>query len=190
MKLFNLTAVVGIALLLVACANQPRVVTDYDAAYNFAGIKTFSVRDARQDAKDNVLISPFTFSHVKSSIERELSQRYGLADQSTSDILVSFHIVIEEKLDPGSYDRMYGWGYYGRGYRYGYGPSPLFLGSTGSVRVYNQGSLIIDLVDAKTKKPIWRGVSEKRLRSGLTPQEQREILSRAVNEILVNFPPL
>jgi len=50
--------------------------------------------------------------------------------------------------------------------------------------------LIVDLVDAKTEKPIWRGVSEKRLRQGLTPQEQREVLTNAVREVLAKFPPI
>ena len=83
---------------------------------------------------------------------------------------------------------MYGFGYYGRGYRYY--PSPLFYGTTGAPRIYNQGNLIIDIVDGKTDKPIWRGVSEKRLRSGLTPQQQREILSEAVVQVLSKFPPI
>jgi hypothetical protein len=50
--------------------------------------------------------------------------------------------------------------------------------------------LIIDIVDGKTQKPIWRGVSAKRLRHHLTPQQQRDVLTNAVHEVLANFPPV
>ena len=189
MKQVRLLGLLGLVLLVVGCANKPHVVTDYDTSYNFSALRTFSVADAQQDSKDNLLISPFTFSHIHNVVEQEFGQRYEqVGEGDNSDFIVNYHIVIEEKLDPGSYDRLYGFGYYGRGYRYF--PSPLFYGSTGGPRVYNQGSLIIDLVDAKTEKPIWRGVSEKRLRSGLQPVQQREILTNAVREIMAAFPPI
>lgn len=183
-------AFIGLLAVIVAgCSTAPRVTTDYQAGYNFAALKSFTISEVKQDSKDNLLISPFTFSHIEHVIGQELGQRYTVAVAGSQDFTVNFHVVIEEKLDPGTYDRMYGgYGFYGRGYRYY--PSPLFYGSTGAPRVYNQGSLIIDLVDAKTEKPIWRGVSEKRLRQGLTPQEQREVLTNAVREVLAKFPPL
>ncbi len=59
-----------------------------------------------------------------------------------------------------------------------------------NVRVYNQGNLIIDIADAKTDKPIWRGVSEKRLGRKMTPSQQREVLTQAVTEVLSQFPPV
>lgn len=189
MKGLRLFGLLCLAMLVVACTNTPRVTTDYDTAYDFGALKVFSVAETKQDTKDNLLISPFTFSHIHNLVGQEFGQRYlQVSDPADADFIVHYHIVIEEKLDPGSYDRLYGFGYYGRGYRYY--PSPLFMGTTGAPRVYNQGSLIIDLIDAKTEKPIWRGVSEKRLRNSLTPQQQREILTNAVREVLASFPPI
>lgn len=189
MKHLKLLVFFGLVLLMAGCSNKPYVVTDYDTDYNFAALRTFTVAETQQDTKDNLLISPFTFSHIHNVVEQEFGQRYQKADDKASaDFIINYHIVIEEKLDPGSYDRLYGFGYYGRGYRYY--PSPLFYGTTGGPRVYNQGSLIVDLVDAKTEKPIWRGVSEKRLRSGLTPAQQRTILTNAVREVMAAFPPI
>ncbi|MGB3611548.1 MAG: DUF4136 domain-containing protein [Cellvibrio sp.] len=187
---FSLMGLLLSLALLSACSNKPYVVTDHLSGYDFSALKTYQVAEARQDTKDEILISPFTFSHIHNVVDRELAQRYQqAAGEIKPDFVVNYHIVIEEKLDPGTYDRLYGYGYYGRGYRY-YHPSPLFYGTTGAPRIYNQGSLIIDIVDAKTEKPIWRGVSEKRLRSGLTPQQQREILTGAVIEIISKFPPI
>jgi hypothetical protein len=177
-------------LSLSGCATKPRVSTDYEASYNFAALKSFAVKSAKQDTKENILISPFTLSHIHSLVNSELAKRYqSVGETSTPDFYVTYHVVMEEKLEPNAYDQMYGFGYWGRSYRY---PSSIFYRPhlDGGVRVYNQGSLIIDMVDAKTQQPIWRGVSEKRLNKGLSPQKQREILTSAVLDVLAQFPPV
>jgi hypothetical protein len=177
-------------LCLSGCATKPYVSTDYEASYNFAALKSFAVKTAKQDTKENILISPFTLSHIHSLVSSELAKRYqSVGESATPDFYVTYYVVMEEKLDPGTYDSMYGMGFWGRGYRY---PSSIFYRPQldGGVRVYNQGSLIVDMVDAKTQQPIWRGVSEKRLNKGLSPQKQREILTSAVLEVLAQFPPV
>jgi hypothetical protein len=175
-------------LVFVSCTTQPKVETDHQADFDFSALKTFDVADTKQDSKDSILVSPFTLSHIHSALEGELAKRYqSAATGAKPDFIVSYHVVIEEKIDPRSYDDLYGFGYYGRGYRY---PSPFFHGINTGLRVYNQGSLIIDIVDAKTEKPIWRGVSEKRLSRSMAPQQQREVLSRAVTEVIAQFPPV
>lgn len=175
---------------LSGCATKPYVATDYEASYNFAALKSFAVKSAKQDTKENILISPFTLSHIDALVNSELGKRYqSVSETAGPDFYVTYHVVMEEKLEPSAYDQMYGVGFWGRGYRY---PSSMFYRPAldGGIRVYNQGSLIIDMVDAKTQQPIWRGVSEKRLNKGLSPQKQREILTSAVLEVLAQFPPV
>lgn len=186
-RLSILWAVIGI-LLLSGCTTQPRVETDHQANFDFSSLKTFAIVETKQDTKESILISPFTLSHIHSTLETELGRRYQVAaDGAKPDFAVSYHIVIEEKIDPRSYDDLYGFGYYGRGYRY---PRPLFYGPGTGLRVYNQGSLIVDIVDVRSDKPIWRGVSEKRLSRDMPPKQQREVLSRAVTEVIAQFPPV
>lgn len=182
--------VISLGLLLIGCASTPQVSTDYNSSYNFSNLKSFTVKDIKQESKESLLISPFTFNHIRDLLNAELGKRYqSSVDDKAVDFIVSYHIVMEEKIDPRVYDDLYGFGYWGRGYRY---PSPYFMrpsyGTT--ISVYNQGSLIVDMVDAKTQEPIWRGVSEKRLSKGMSPQQQREILTGALLEILAQFPPV
>lgn len=186
-SLLSLFILVG---LLSGCATTPRVETDFEASYNFAALERFAVKTAKQDTKENILISPFTLSHIHGLVNEQLAKRYQAVGESDNpDFYVTYHVVMEEKLEPSAYDQMYGVGFWGRGYRY---PSPLFYRPAfdGGIRVYNQGNLIIDMVDAKTQQPIWRGVSEKRLGRNLSPQKQREILTGAVMEVLAQFPPI
>lgn len=189
MKTLNSWLILGGLLLLVGCTNKPSVETDHQANFDFSGLKTFNVAESKQDIKENILISPFTFSHIHAALETELAKRYqASAATQGADFIVSYHVIIEEKIDPRSYDTLYGYGVYGRGY-YPYG-APFFYGVNSGIRVYNQGSLIVDIVETKTNKPIWRGVSEKRLSRGMSPQQQREVLSKAVTEVIAQFPPV
>lgn len=189
MKKFTWLIALCSTLLFAGCTTQPYVETDHQANYAFSALKTFNVAETKQDAKENILISPFTLSHIHSALENELAKRYqSAATGAKPDFTVNYHVVVEEKIDPRSYDSLYGYGFYGRGY-YRY-PYPYFYGPNAGLRVYNQGSLIIDIVDTKTGKPIWRGVSEKRLSRGMAPQQQREVLSQAVTEVIAHFPPV
>ncbi len=191
MKQIGLVVVAISALLIAGCSSQPNVETDHQADFDFSSLKTFEVAETKQNTQESILVSPFTLSHIQAALNGELAKRYqSVATGAKPDFIVSYHVVIEEKIDPNSYDALYGYGYgygyYGRGYYrpwpyYGYGPGP---------RVYNQGSLIIDISDAKTGKPLWRGVSEKRLGRSMAPQKQREVLSAAVTEVLAHFPPV
>jgi Domain of unknown function (DUF4136) len=175
---------------VAGCTTKPHVDTDYMADYNFAELKNFHVAQTKQDTKEDILISPFTLSHIHSALESELSRRYqNTADAAQADFVVSYHVVVEEKIDPRSYNELYGYGYYGLGYPR-YRPSPFFYGPGMGIRVYNQGSLIIDILDAKAQKPLWRGVSSKRLSRGMAPANQREVLSKAVTEVISQFPPV
>ena len=188
MKQLSLLLVVLSVLVFTGCTTQSRVETDFQADFDFSSLKTFDVAETKQDSKESILVSPFTLSHIHSALEGELAKRYqSTATGAQPDFIVSYHVVIEEKIDPRSYDDLYGFGYYGRGYRH---PYPFFRGPGLGLRVYNQGSLVIDIVDAKTEKPIWRGVSEKRLSRSMAPQQQREVLSRAVTEVIGQFPPI
>ncbi len=183
--MFKLGMVKALLLIFVlgGCVSKPVVHTDYEPGYDFTKLKTFVVKVAKQDTRDNILASPFTLSHIHTSVNNELAKNFqSVNEESSADFVVVYHLVMEEKIDPRTYDDIYGFGFWG--YRY---PSAMFYHH--QVDVYDQGSLIVDLIDAKSQKPIWRGVAKKRLGANLSPQRQRDILSAAVKEIFALFPP-
>jgi hypothetical protein len=190
MKLLNVVALVIGLSMIAGCANKSYVETDHQAGYDFATLKTFSVAETKQETKDSLLVSPFTLSHIHQVLGDELGKRYQKESvESKPDFIVNYYVVVEEKIDPRSYNDFYGYGGYGW-YGHGYYPYPMYHGIHSGIRTYNQGSLIIDIVDSKTNKPIWRGVSQKRLSKGMAPQNQREVLSMAVSEVMAQFPPV
>jgi hypothetical protein len=65
---------------------------------------------------------------------------------------------------------------------------PPFLATTSSLKIYEQGSLVID-VWTPDKKPMWRGVAQAEMHRE-KPQAEREKRVRGViTDILKQFPP-
>jgi hypothetical protein len=51
---------------------------------------------------------------------------------------------------------------------------------------YREGSLLIDVVDAKTNKLIWEGTWNSEFEK--KPKNPDEVISKAVNKIMADFP--
>ena len=87
--------------------------------------------------------------------------------------------------NPGDDGGMYGGvgaGTYGRSASIGY--------STGStVRVYKDGTAILDVIDVRTRNVVWRGVAEGRLKNDSTPNDKRRVTLEVAETLLRNFPP-
>ena len=72
---------------------------------------------------------------------------------------------------------------YGRRGWYGAGSSHT------TVRQYEQGTLLLDLIDPESKQLIWRGTGQTRLRDLKTPEEREARVREVVDRILERFPP-
>ena len=65
-----------------------------------------------------------------------------------------------------------------------------FFGRQLDVDTYEQGTLVLDLIDARSGELIWRGSVSKALPEGQTdPEKQSKKIEKAVSQLLANFPP-
>jgi hypothetical protein len=77
---------------------------------------------------------------------------------------------------------------YGGAYRpYGWNGGMASANTTYNVQEYKDGSLIIDIVDSKTKKLVWEGIGNKEIDKPL--KDPDKLISTAVASILAGFPP-
>ncbi len=72
----------------------------------------------------------------------------------------------------------------GAGGRMGGGPTQ----QTTMVREYQEGSLIIEIIDAPTDQTVWRGWAKAEIKPSARPEERREQIHTAVQKILARFP--
>ena len=119
---------------------------------------------------------------VKRAVDSVLTAR-GFSEGGTPDFMVGWHASIEGKMDVNTVNNYYGYGW-GRWYGPGY---PGYSSTT--VREYDEGTIIIDMVDARAKELAWRGRGRGEIRPELDPAERERRITDAIAQILETFPP-
>ena len=171
------------ALLLTACQTA-NVQTDFDAAAPFTTYRTYSWLPSETPRGMN----PLMFRRVKESIDRSLAAR-GYTQADPGDFAITFTIGEKDRIRADDYG--YGWGGYGWG-GWGWGGLGCCWGGYGwgypSVDIYTvtERSIVIDVIDAKTRAPAWHGVVK---RESYSDRVNYSRLDRAVDRVLAQFPP-
>jgi hypothetical protein len=154
---------------LISCSSVA-VKSDFDANANFAQYKTFDFMPHRTAAPGG---NPLNNKRVEAAIEQELVAK-GLQKQAAGrpDLLVAYHTNVKDKIDVDTY-----------GYRYGrYGRR---VGTYATVQKYQQGTVVVDLVDAKERELVWRGWAKGEASDSVS----KEKIDDTVAKILAKYPP-
>jgi len=77
-------------------------------------------------------------------------------------------------------------GYAGPYYGYGYGH---WVERRVDVYEYEEGSIILDVVDTNSNKLVWRGVATAAVPEHPKPEERTKLVIEAVEKLLAKFPP-
>ncbi|WP_196140535.1 DUF4136 domain-containing protein [Aliikangiella sp. G2MR2-5] len=172
--------------LLSACVMKPPTTYDYDTSYNFGQLKTYAWLP---DSEDHV--STLDDKRQRNAIETVLNRKgFKKVEQNgKASFLLKVHTITDKKVDV---DHFYStWGYHPFFYpdpRRGY-PWP-HMGTT-SVREYQVGTLVLDIVDPVKKQVIWRGSISKSLGiyRNRSPEERATIAMSTAEHLLATFPP-
>ncbi|CAI8202020.1 MAG: Uncharacterised protein [Formosa sp. Hel1_33_131] len=180
-KILNLV----IVLLFLTSCQSVRVVTDYDKTAQFKTYKTFGFL---KDGVDRAEISDLDKRRVLRAIEAALLEK-GFTKSETPDLLVNFFT--KEKQQVNVYNNGYGgfgygWGPYYNTFGNGWGGGP-FFGAQVNISNSSQGTLYIDLIDAKRKELIWQGIGEGYLTNSVKHKDER--INAFVSSILCKYPP-
>ena len=159
----------------VSCSTY-NVKYDYDLQANFAEFKTFGWMQIPENAYMDSLI----VERVKNAVNTELKAKGLIISPNDPDFLIAEHLGKKDKI------RVTNWGYgYGSYGRYG-----RYRGSGGvSAYKYEEGVLILDFVDTKSKKLIWRGSATAVVQNVNTPEKSEKLINAAVKAILKKYPP-
>jgi len=202
-RLYPLTTIAGmfVLVLLVGCSGI-RVSTDYDPTINFLGLRSYAwLPDATEETGDYRLDNAIVAKRVRGAAERQLKiAGFEKVDLESASFLVAYHVALTEKLDISTFDNYYGyygygpyWGGYpgygvGYGPGYGYGLGGYYAPDVYS-RYYEEGTVVLDILDPKTRDLIWRGSAKSEVNPKSTPQERDAAMNEAFRRILERFPP-
>ena len=167
-----------------ACSTTPsfEADTDYDRDFDFSAVKKINIQPPKRvDSTASVLVSDMQVARISDALAKELTTRgFALVTEADeADLLLSWHLVTQEKMDVRAYDSM---SYYNC-WRCGPPVSDI------SVREYTQGTLIVDLIDPSRYKSVWRGIVQSRMHPNASEQESASRRAEAARAIFLGFPP-
>ncbi|NVJ10818.1 DUF4136 domain-containing protein [Myxococcus sp. AM001] len=193
--LFRITPVL-LGLALAACSGI-RVNTNYDpsAVERIEDFRRYAWLPQPQ-GKDARVYNDIVDVRVRMAVDQELKARgYQKVDMGADpDFFVGWQGAIDTKVSIDTVDSFYGypWGPYWSPWSSFYGPYGYPYGMGGPrtyVREYDVGTLILDGVDAREQRLVWRGTAQAELHRDLSPDELQKKINDAVHKLLSRFPP-
>lgn len=163
-------------LFLLSACSSIRVDSDYDSHVDFSQYKTYAFH---KKGIDRVEISDLDKRRILHAIDNALSQK-GMSKSENPDLLVNIFTKEREQLNVNQFNM--GWGY-----GWGWGWNPYFWGGNNYVTSTTQGTLYIDIIDAKKKELIWEGQGIGTLTENNREKEKQ--INEFVSKILAQYPP-
>lgn len=193
--LIALAAALG--ALLTACASGPPTPTvDYKADYNFGAVRKIAFYDdSGHVIGDNPLqLSDMQRDRIDTALSFALKNKgfEMVDDTSQADLLVSWSLFTQQKTSVQTWNTPgvgVGYsGYYSRYNRYaGYNCWSCMGATEVSVSNYTEGTFIVDMIDPKLKKSVWRSVIQSRLKGQHSADQDK--YNETATAIFAAFPP-
>lgn len=161
-----------------------------DQKVNFNQFSTFSFYP--WDYKHGFQINDYDKQTIMIAIQDNMVKKGYKYVKEGGDLVVSIFLTLKGKTSYEAYNNHYGgwagygggWGYTGFGYGYGYGPG--YTTTTITENNYTEGTLIIDVFNATTKKLLWQGSGSRPVEQNLDKRDRT--LPKNVTKILMQFP--
>lgn len=160
-------------LSLVACSTL-RVDTDYDPDADFERLATYAWR---QPAAGRAPNDPLLAKRVHEAVDDGLAARGYVKDERDPDFTVGWFAIVRQRVDVSTFDDPWGSRRWPR------------WRTTTWVTTWDEETLVLDVADARTGEPLWRGIASDVVEDDATPQERERRVREAVTELLERFPP-
>ena len=166
-------ALTGLLLVLPALAGAQDVKIDYDKAFNFSTVKTYSIKIVttwNNDLSQRRVLTEFD--------EAIAAKGWKKVTEDQANIEVILHGATQTKRTANTFYTGMG------GYRYG------GMGAASASTVVNEyrvGALVVDMFDAKTKNLVFRGTAEDEISDN--PEKNAKRLEKASTKMFKDFPP-
>lgn len=175
--------------LTVRCGSAIAVTSDYDKGVDFKKYKTFSFYHLKTTGE----VSQVNADRLVKAIVLEMKGKGFVESADNPDLLINAVTVLTEKEAVSVSSEYYGYGGYYRpyayGYGYGYGAVGYPVENEAAVKEYSykDGTIMIDILDAKSEKLIWEGTGTAEINT--KPSDPAKVISYAVAKIMESFPP-
>jgi len=177
----SLIGLLFVQFALLSCSTLD-VDADWDPEVRFARFDTWAWAPVkvRTDQSDPRLQSDLVQKRIQESIENVLDERGYDEVTARPDFYVAYHVAIRDAIDTQAmYHHYHVTPYFGR----------WALLPDVYVDRYEVGTLLIDIIDARSNELVWRGSARARLQDLDGADEREERTAEALRAVLELFPP-
>ena len=174
------------------CAPSPKIGYDFDRSTDFSAYHTYGWLSGDQEKTgDRRADSSVVDMRIRIAVGTQLRLKgYQALPEGKPDFYVAYHVGLKDS-SPSISTQYYSDGMAGHAFSHS-ADSRSASGSAPSLNEtpsYLTGSLLIDVIDAASKKLVWRGTAAGEVDPGLTSQQRDERTKAIVHSILSHFPP-
>jgi hypothetical protein len=177
-RLMTLMMAAATALAVAGCATTMGASSHVDSSFDFARLRTFDwgAPDAFPVGDPRLDKNPIFLDHLHGAVEKQLAARgYERPVTGRPQLLIHFHANIDRRLNVNAADAKYGY--------------CLDDVCRAGARDYEAGTLIVDVIDVRTNRLVWRGWAQDSVEGVL---EDRDRLVRMVDagvaRMFADFP--
>ena len=170
-RMFVMTAA---ALMLATAALAQNVSYDFDKRADFSQFRTYAwVRGTN-------LADPLNHNRIVNAVDAQLALKgfTRVEPSANPDVLVAYHASFDTNL------QINGFGSGGGGYRFGGMRS-----ASATAEEILIGTLVLDMVEAKSKNIVWRGRATKEIDPGANAEKREKNINKAAEKLFKNYPP-
>jgi hypothetical protein len=180
-----LALVVGVLCLEVVAARVD-VNVDFDKAFDFRRVKTWGwnpngaghVKMARTPDDDPEVMRKRAEPIIVDAVTAEMGRHGFQAAQSAPDVTVTYYLLLTTTMSAQTLGQFIPttteWGL------------PPIAGATQSLKMMNQGSLVLDLSAAGNV--VWRGVAQARIKFDADDKKREALIRESVRDLLKRYP--
>jgi hypothetical protein len=163
-----------------------RVSQDYDLSRDFSSLSTYAWQTESQPETGDIRVdNSLLDARFRSAINDSLTKRgYQKGEQENADFYVAYTYQIDSKIESSNVTVGFGLGGGSGGAFTGIG-----VDSGGRVREYDEGLLVIDLIDTSNADLLWRGTGTTPIIQHAKPEKTVKNINEWVEKILAQFPP-
>ena len=159
---------------------------DYDKEATLSNLNRYAWQSETQAKTGDVRVdNPLLNNRIRKAVETNLENK-GMQESADSvpDFWIKYEYVIRQKVRSSGVRTGVGFGYGGSGSFGGIGVS-----RGADVRSYDEGLLVIDVMEPESGKLLWRGQATFYVSEHSNPEESTEQINTVIQKILNQFPP-
>ena len=168
-----------VILLAAAGCTSPIVGFDYDRSVNFNQYHTYAwVSRVQESTGDKRVDTSLVDARIRGAVDMQLRAKgYAVSAEGNPDFIVAYHAGMKDMMKGASTQNYIGDRAHGT------------FTTISDVQPYHEGTLTIDIVDAKSRQLVWQASVHADVDQSLDPKQRDKRVNDVVRAMLARFPP-